>query len=505
MSQRAFVIDQTRCIGCHACTVACKVEHGVELGVFRTWVKYIERGEFPDVRRHFSVLRCNHCTDAPCVEVCPVGALHKREDGIVDFNPEQCIGCKACMNACPYDSLYIDPESRTAAKCNFCAHRVELNLKPACEVVCPTGAIISGDVHDPESEVSRLLGTVPSSVRSPEQGTGPNVYYVGADAAALDPLMVSGGDAYLTTEVPESQREKLRALGDNAPATATMDIGHPPPWGWKVSSYFLSKGIAAGAMMLAALLLVLGAHGSALADVVPGVLALAGIGVTGVFLVWDLKQPRRFYYLFTRPQWRSWLARGTQVINIAALLAFAFTLSAIFGWSGVRDGLRWALIPAGGMLAGYTAFLFNQCEGRDLWQSPLLLPHTIINAVIAAAGALGIASVAIDAPAALPRALGWTVVLAVGASAGVIALDTFGRHPTRQAERAARNMYRDRFATRFWLGGILLGLLAPAALGAAFLAAGGRGLLAGAGACALAGLWFYEDAWVRAGQSVPLS
>ena len=139
MAQRAFVIDQGRCIGCHACTVACKVEHGVELGVFRTWVKYIERGEFPDTRRYFSVLRCNHCTDAPCVEICPVTALYKREDGIVDFDPERCIGCKACLNACPYDALYIDPNSHTAAKCNFCAHRVELGLKPSCEVVCRTG------------------------------------------------------------------------------------------------------------------------------------------------------------------------------------------------------------------------------------------------------------------------------------------------------------------------------------------------------------------------------
>ena len=318
MTQLAFVIDQGRCIGCHACTVACKVEHGVELGVFRTWVKYIERGEFPDTRRHFAVLRCNHCTDAPCVEVCPVRSLYKREDGIVDFDPERCIGCKACMNACPYDALYIDPDSHTAAKCNFCAHRVELDLKPSCEVVCPVGAIISGDVEDPDSEVSRLLGTAPSAVRGAEQGTGPNVYYLGADSAALDPLAAAGGEAYLTTEVPRSQREKLRPLHGDAPAIATTDVEHPPPWGWRVSSYFLSKGVAAGAMMLAPLLLVLGAHGSALADVAPGMLALAGIAVTGVFLVWDLKQPRRFYYLFTKPQWRSWLTLGAHAINVAA-------------------------------------------------------------------------------------------------------------------------------------------------------------------------------------------
>ncbi|MGO9905334.1 MAG: 4Fe-4S dicluster domain-containing protein [Solirubrobacteraceae bacterium] len=505
MTQLAFVIDQGRCIGCHACTVACKVEHGVELGVFRTWVKYIERGEFPDTRRHFAVLRCNHCTDAPCVEVCPVTSLYKREDGIVDFDPERCIGCKACMNACPYDALYIDPGSQTAAKCNFCAHRVELDLKPSCEVVCPVGAIISGDVEDPDSEVSRLLGTAPSAVRGAEQGTGPNVYYLGADSAALDPLSAGGGEAYLTTEVPRSQREKLRPLNGDAPAIATTDVEHPPPWGWRVSSYFLSKGIAAGAMMLAPLLLVLGAHGSALADVAPGVLALAGLALTGVFLVWDLKQPRRFYFLFTKPQWRSWLTLGAHAINVAAVLAFAFTLAAIFGWHGLRGGLRWVLIPAGALLAGYTALLFNQCEGRDLWQSPLLLPHTIINALVAGAGVLGIGAIFLSAPSTLPRALGWTLVLGVAASAGVIALDTFGRHPTGQAERAARNLYRDRFAARFWLGGVMLGLAAPAALGVVFLAAGGVGVLAAAGACALVGLWFYEDAWVRAGQSVPLS
>jgi formate-dependent nitrite reductase membrane component NrfD len=133
------------------------------------------------------------------------------------------------------------------------------------------------------------------------------------------------------------------------------------------------------------------------------------------------------------------------------------------------------------------------------------LPHTIVNALIAGAGALGISTIAVRAPVELLRALGWTVVLGVAVSAALIALDTFGRHPTRQAERAARNLYRDRFARRFWLGGIGIGMAVPALLGIAFLAEGGVGLLAGAGASALVGLWFYEDAWVRAGQSVPLS
>jgi Fe-S-cluster-containing dehydrogenase component/formate-dependent nitrite reductase membrane component NrfD len=501
-----FVIDQRSCIGCHACTVACKEEHGTELGVFRTWVKYVEQGTFPDARRYFSIMRCNHCDDAPCVEICPVTALYRREDGIVDFDPERCIGCKACMNGCPYEALYIDPESQTAAKCNFCAHRVDVGLQPACEIVCPTDAIISGDLDDPDSEVSRLIDTEATHVRAPEQHTSPKLFYIGAQEASLNPLEVAGGDAHLMTQVRQSEREKLAPLADEARAKAMTGVDHPTPWGWKVASYFLSKAVAAGAMILAVLLLALGSEGSALADVVPGVLALAGIAVTGVFLVWDLKQPKRFYYLFTKPQWRSWLAKGAQVINVAAITALAFTAAAVLDVDWLRDALRWLMVPAGVMLAAYTAFLFNQCEGRDLWQSALLFPHTVITALIAGAGALGIAALLVSAPAELERALGWTLALGVAASALVIALDLFGvKHMTHQAERAAVNLWRDLYAKPFWLGGVLVGLVLPGALAAGFLAGGGTALLAAAGLLALVGLWFYEDAWVKAGQSVPLS
>ncbi|MFN8202656.1 MAG: 4Fe-4S dicluster domain-containing protein [Solirubrobacteraceae bacterium] len=502
--QYGFAIDHRSCIGCHACTVACKTEHGVELGVFRTWVKYIERGEFPDTRRYFSVLRCNHCTHAPCVAICPVSALTKREDGIVDFDAERCIGCKACLNACPYDALYIDPQSNTAHKCNFCAHRVETGMKPACEVVCPTQAIVSGDVNDPASEISRLLAAAPSQVRAPEQGTGPNVFYLGADEASLDPTQVGGGDGFLFSEVPAGQSEKLAPLADEASARAMYDIGHAAPWGWRVSSYFLSKGIAAGAMMLAVLLLAVGVDGSRLGDVVPGLLALAGIAVTGLLLVSDLKQPQRAIFLFTRPQWRSWLALGVQCINVAAIVAFAFTVAALLGADGLRDVLAWAMVPAGALLAGYTALLFNQCEGRDLWQSPLLLAQTIVNAVLAGAGALGIAALFADAPADATDTLAWVLLGAAAAAAIIGALDVFGRHETAQAERAAKNLWRDLYAWRFWAG-VVAGTAVPCVLAAAYLAAGGALVLAAGGLVALVGLWLYEDAWVRAGQSVPLS
>ncbi len=486
--QMAFVLDQRACIGCHACTVACKTENDVELGVFRTWVKYIEQGTWPDVRRYFSVLRCNHCTDAPCVEICPVTALYKREDGIVDFDPQRCIACKACLNGCPYDALYIDPNSHTAAKCNFCAHRVEAGLKPACEIVCPTNAIISGDIGDPDSEVSRLVDTHASRVRAPEQSTGPNVFYLGAQEATLDPLLVGGGDAYLYSEVPATQREKLAPLDADARARAMHDVGHPAPWGWKVSSYFLSKGVAAGAMMLAGFA----------DDLLIGVVALVGIAVTGAVLVWDLKRPERFHHLFFKPQWRSWLARGTQVINFAGLVALLWSAAALFGWDSVRDAARWLMVPAGAALAGYTAFLFNQCEGRDLWQSPLLLPQMLVNALSAGAAVLAIAALVADADIGVLR---WVLLAGVLAAASLWLLDVFARHPTAQAKRAAHNLRADpRFRA-----GTALGLALPAVLAGAYVATGTLVLLALAGALLLAGQWLLEDAWVRAGQSVPLS
>ncbi|HHK42069.1 MAG TPA: 4Fe-4S dicluster domain-containing protein, partial [Planctomycetaceae bacterium] len=145
MPTLGFLIDNRKCIGCHACTIACKSEHQVPLGVDRTWVKYVEKGAFPHSRRLFTVMRCNHCDRAPCVTICPVASLYRRSDGVVDFHPDRCIGCKACLQACPYDALHIHPETHTAAKCNFCTHRLEQGLEPSCVVVCPEQAIVCGD------------------------------------------------------------------------------------------------------------------------------------------------------------------------------------------------------------------------------------------------------------------------------------------------------------------------------------------------------------------------
>src|SRR6266568_42227 len=148
------VIDQDRCIGCHACTTACKSENEVPLGVTRTYVKSAEVGAFPQVRRAFQVTRCNQCADAPCVAACPTQAMYRRPDGIVDFDKQICVGCKACIAACPYDAIFINPEDNSAEKCNLCAHRLEIGLEPACVTVCPTEAILVGDLNDPGSKAA---------------------------------------------------------------------------------------------------------------------------------------------------------------------------------------------------------------------------------------------------------------------------------------------------------------------------------------------------------------
>jgi Fe-S-cluster-containing dehydrogenase component len=182
-----FIIDNRKCIGCHACTVACKTENHVPLGVNRTWVKYVEKGRFPNTRRYFQVTRCNHCAEPPCVDICPVSAMFKRKDGIVDFDSDACIGCKACMQACPYDAIYIDPEHHTAAKCNYCAHRTEVGLEPACVTVCPEQAIVAGDLDLPEGNLAQLLERNTVRVRRPEQGTKPKLFYIEAEESAIVP------------------------------------------------------------------------------------------------------------------------------------------------------------------------------------------------------------------------------------------------------------------------------------------------------------------------------
>jgi tetrathionate reductase subunit B len=186
--QFGMVIDTRKCKGCHACTVACKSEFDVPLGVVRSWVEFVEKGEYPNTERKFVPRLCGNCSEAPCIAICPVEAAYKREeDGIVVFDQEACIACKKCVDGddklpgCPYEAAFMNPVTGKAQKCDFCAHRVSQGVMPSCVNTCPSRARIFGDINDPTSEVSVLIAKENAQPLYASKGAKPNVFYIGVD------------------------------------------------------------------------------------------------------------------------------------------------------------------------------------------------------------------------------------------------------------------------------------------------------------------------------------
>ena len=519
------VIDQTRCIGCHACTTACKSENDVPIGVSRTYVKTVDVGVFPQVRRAYQVTRCNQCSDAPCVAACPTAAMFQRPDGIVDFDKSACIGCKACIAACPYDAIFINPEDHSAEKCNFCAHRIEVGLEPACVVVCPTQAILIGDLADPSTRVAAIVQREPVAVRRPEKETHPNLFYKGAHQATLDPLAARrpAGGTFMWSEIVTGDdiinsghpagAERVAAgtanggWNSSAAAVLAYDVPHATPWDWRVSLYTWTKGIAAGAYLVPLLLLVAGAISASSPLWAWGAPVLGGafLALTGLLLLWDLEHPRRFIKIFLRPQWRSWLVRGAVLISaFAAVLVihFASTVAEALGGSGAPgvaaapEIVAWIGAPFAIATAVYTAYLFAQAKARDLWQSPLLPAHLVVQAFLAGSAATIVVAAAVE-PSAIGTLALWLAASAAGHLALVAGEVTVG-HPTAHAHLAVHELTRGRFAGYFWLGVLLV----AASLGAPALGAPGAAIAAVA---ALAGLLAHEHAYVQAGQAVPLA
>jgi Fe-S-cluster-containing dehydrogenase component len=173
-----MLIDLRTCIGCHSCSVACKSEFDVPLGVFRDTVKYVEHGRYPAAGRHFIPVLCNHCEDAPCLSACPTGAVMKLENGEIVIDKGDCNTNRFCMAACPYGAIYVDPEENVAQKCTFCEHRTAQGMEPACVEACPTHCRIFGDLDDPSSEISRKASSNVTTVWKPEANTRPKVLYI---------------------------------------------------------------------------------------------------------------------------------------------------------------------------------------------------------------------------------------------------------------------------------------------------------------------------------------
>lgn len=497
--QYGFVIDHESCIGCHACTVACKSENDVPVGAFRTSVKYTEHGTFPAVKRSFLVQRCNHCTDAPCVTICPVTALDKRPDGIVDIDRDACIGCRACMQACPYDAIYLNEDSGAVEKCHFCAHRVERGLEPACVVVCPTESIIAGDLDSSDSKVSLLVQNNRTQVRSPEQGTGPNVHYKDADPISLHPGAAARPETYIWSNRPPDKPEPWPAsLTVDPTARVVLDSGHKVEWGWPVAAYLVTKGIAAGVAMLAPFA-VMSRVRPGLTGYLPEIIALLFTAITCVLLVEDLARPKTFYRMVTRPNWKSWLVKGGVILSAFMGMCALIMLARWSRFDTAADTFRAINVLLGAAVAGYTAFLFAQCKGRDLWESPLLLPHLLVQALMC--GAVVLLPFARHAWDVLPDGLWVLRAAALVGLAGHVALallEVREPHSTTNANQAAAFLGEIRIGTlnAFRDGLLICGIGTVAML----ILLPGLALVP-----ALLGLAMYEHAFIRAGQLPPLS
>jgi len=226
--RHGMVVDLQKCVACGNCIFACKAENNTPGEI--NWCDKITRtvGSFPNVRYEYMPKFCNHCTDAPCVKVCPVTpkAMYKSDNGLTLHNVDRCIGCQMCKGACPYGvisynekaphlnwqdtralvpggtfspkemlltvggqgSPHANPErgntypvlrpENKVEKCNFCDHRLAKGLRPACVEACPPQALAIGDLDDPASNVSQLLKKHKARVLQPEKGTKPNVYYI---------------------------------------------------------------------------------------------------------------------------------------------------------------------------------------------------------------------------------------------------------------------------------------------------------------------------------------
>ncbi len=200
MTRWGMLIDQTRCVGCYACTIACKVENSTPRGIWYAPVYEKEVGHYPTAKRVFLPTLCNQCEDAPCMTACPTKAISRRDDGIIEVNQDVCCGSRACVAACPYGAMhfYDEPggefgeeltpleelfkdkyQKGTVQKCTFCSHRIDAGVyTPACVEACPTSCRIFGDLEDPDSNISQYIRRKNAHQPKPEAGTDPSVWYV---------------------------------------------------------------------------------------------------------------------------------------------------------------------------------------------------------------------------------------------------------------------------------------------------------------------------------------
>jgi formate-dependent nitrite reductase membrane component NrfD len=380
-----------------------------------------------------------------------------------------------------------------------------------------------GDMNDQSSYVAQIVNREAVNVRRPEKETLPKLFYKGAHQATLDPLAARRPEAGLFMWSEQQQSRDHVVSGNptfnnsSAAALLSYDVAHSIPWDWRVSLYTWTKGIASGVYLVAALLVLFGflRADSALWLWVTPVVSGTFLAMTGLLLIWDLEHPSRFYMIFTRPQWKSWLVKGAFIIAGYSLVLALHFISSLIGSKSVQGWLMIPGIPLSALTAIYTAYLFAQAKARDLWQNPLLPPHLLVQASL-----LG-SSILLALVMVLPRTqsdflsgmidtreAGFPLLWIVAVTSLLHVLMIWGEvsltHATAHARLAVWEMVHGRYKNVFWigislsvLGGTLAGL-AGVGLVVASIGGGGAPL-------ALIGLMLFEHAYVQAGQSVPLA
>jgi formate-dependent nitrite reductase membrane component NrfD len=419
----------------------------------------------------------------------------------------------------------MEPSEHTAAKCNYCSHRVDIGLEPACVNVCPEHAIISGDMDNPATEISQLLAREAVSVRKPEKGTRPKLFYIDGDKASLDPTEANPDTDYMWSSQSSGvghyakfAEERIHANTEKTVPTAFYQIesngkntrtksrrvydapGKGVLWGWEVAAYVWTKAIAAGAFLIPAItgyfmdipfqLKQFGAW-----------VALIFLGLTGILLIKDLGRPDRFLYVLLRPQWRSWLTRGAYIITVYGALLTAWIAANYLA----RDEILGYIEPVGVVFAllsaVYTAFLFAQAKGRDFWQSPMLGLHMILHSLMAGLAVFLIGGLWLRVNVGLRPVFVFLSVLLIVVNLITLAIELTTTHSTDDAHTVVRMITRGQFSYQFWLGSVLVGNLVPLLL----LMTGQSGSVAFAGALILIGMFIGERIWVKAPQLIPLS
>jgi formate-dependent nitrite reductase membrane component NrfD len=380
-------------------------------------------------------------------------------------------------------------------------------------------------MNDPDSYVAQIVNRDTVAVRRPEKETLPKLFYKGAHQATLDPLAAKRpegglfmwseqqeGAGYVTSGNPNYSNSSAAAL-------LSYDVAHSIPWDWRVSLYTWTKGIASGVYLIASLLVLLGVLSPLNSIWLWATPVISGgfLALTGALLLWDLEHPERFFLIFTRPQWRSWLVKGAFII---AGYTLVLLLHFIASWVGSKSFQSWLMIagiPLALMTAVYTAYLFAQAKARDMWQNPLLPPHLVFQAALLGSAVLVIVIVMLKGTMQSDMLMGMidTVRLELFWLLWILAISSFIHllmvwgevsltHPTAHARLAIWEMVQGRYKNDFWVGMILsfVGGVLPllALLGVVSIQFG-----IGGAPFALIGLMLFENAYVQAAQSVPLA